>query len=603
MLLHTLLAVAPLLHSDPRVTTEQIEPLRAVPRDAFVVLSCAPLDAMRADAARNAWSQFFHDESMSGAWKKLEGLHEKVAKHEPNLDPKKFFESIHGRIAGFARAGDEGALQFGFVIEPGAQHADFDAALAGLIGRVGAELERTTANRAGVELAFYAKPETSTAPANSKRHHDPDQFATFTVGGFTVCLCGTDRENLVELANGMVDRIHGSDPSGGLDSSAALAAARKNAGSNGRIECFVDLATVMSKFVHKSKDDAKSQKLLDALGVNELRWAYASGDFGAGEDLDLSIDVKLPEKGAIADWIQCLKPYNAPFALALPRDSERISLANIDLYGLWKSVWTTMSELEPTKTKQARASLDAETKMLGGVDLEKDVISQITGDFATFDVTVPAGEWKTSAMLPSEIGDAKTKEKLDSIGGTVGSAFLIGLRDSSAVEALVEKLLAMAGMSEKLDSEEVAGTEVHFVEMPMGKISWCFVGQGACISVYPTAMKALLEHLAAKTSPSVLDNARFQPVLAKHKDASIVSVCGTPETLKMLGHSMDAMHALGATLHGAEGNDEDSDDEGFDAIQGFTWPSAAVIDRYFKGTMVSTVRLKDGALRVNFSTR
>jgi hypothetical protein len=602
MLLTALLLSTSLWTSPSRPVAGENDPLHAAPKDALVVLRCSALDGFRADGEKNAWCKFLHDPAFAPAWTALTN-HLEAARRDSGIDLRSLASAVHGRVVGFLRRGaSEGEFQVGLLVEPGGKREQFDLLVAPLLAKAANGAELSKRSHADVEVAIYSRTKTA-----SKHGHD-FSFAVFDCDAFKAVVASSTAESTFELARDVIERLRGNDPSGGIDSNAEFLDARKSAGSTGRIEAFVDLHAVIGVSQRKHPSSEKDRKVMSALGVDEMRWIHATCDFGEGEDLDLGVEVKLPEQGGIGRALGCLQPFDRGFARSVPRDAIAFSLFGLDVPALWDSIFATVGEIAPEEAKEAKEQVAMQGQALG-LDFEKDLIRQFSGKFAQFEIEVPAGEWKALDAVTSDAGVDPEKVAAAS---SVGRAYVVGFKDPLAVEGFVESVLGMLGMAERLDSEKVDGETVQFIDAPpLGKVSWCFLDDRAVVSLYPTALRAALAQVAKKDSPSVLDNPRYAPQLARYSSAFGLTVAGTPETLKAIGAGIALVKSIGPAVAMQAIVDENSSEHGgrkhhddaLEILSRIDWPSADSIDRWFRGSTVFALRRQGGVLRINLSAR
>lgn len=587
LLLHLSVGLSFACSPSPAPAADASRLVRASPAESVAWLGLSDLDGLRAQGKQNAWFQMLHDAEFDPMWG---WFHEQMGEGDlpEGLDPLAILDSIHGSTAIFVTPAAEGSDQplgaIGVLIEPGKDRAAYDAHVAKIIAAIEKDATRSSDSYAGVQLTLF---ETQDDPPDG-----PQLLVYSEADGLSSWVFGASRESALSAAHGVLDRAKGQAAGAGIAANPQFAAARQSAGDPtrpARIEGFVDLATLIELAQLEDPPDADDQKLMDTLGVQEMRWAYASCDIGEGESMSMRFALSLPQKGALARWLECLKPISRDFAKVMPRDSASISLFHLDIWGLWESIWATMSQIDPEKTKKHRDEFTAMQQSMGGLDLEGDLLKQLTGDIAAFEVKVPDEEWKAALGELVEAGD-EAEQKLAGVP-RIGQAWVIGVRDAEAIEGFLDTVLGMIGMQEALDTDEIEGHPVTQLALPTGAtLSWCFDAQRAIFSNYPTALRAALAQVRKPDAGSALDSPRFKPYIESNKDACGLTLAGSAETAKS---ALGGFAMLGSIAGG--GGSPDSD---FPPT-----PAPEVADRYLKGTLVWAMVHKAGLLEIELSAR
>jgi len=537
--------------------------------------------------------------------------------------------SVHGAAAAFGvmqHAHEEPVI--GVLVDPGEPRGPFEDLVAKFLdGRKhDSGTVATSEDYAGVELRTFektseAKPEKE-SPKHPPKHAKEDEeeqdsegedepapergpethhFAYFEIGGVAAFVEAPDRERLLETAHGVVDRASGKDASAGVEGAPSLAQARSSVAKPGRVELFLDLAAVVELAKAEKPPKEDEEKILARLGVDGLRWLYASADLGKGEDVSLDLSAKIPEKGYLRDWIGFLGKAPKEFAALAPRDSTAISIASYDVFGLWQSAWKFAAEVDEEGTQQARSQMEAGLAQVGAGDLEKSLLSQIDGRFLSFNVAIPEDEWKAQipgamqAPIESGTGGSGTG---GAGAGHQGSTMVFGLRDVSAVSRFVEETLKGIGAFDSVKTEDFQGNMLYEFSAGGGPgFHWGFLKQGIAVSQSPTALRAAFRMEGAERKDSALEKASFKPLYDAHADAGVLGLATTADSLKsglLAVQAMRAVVGMNAMMTG-----KGAADDGPLAHL----PSAAAIDRHFKGTTASTVSRSGGVLHLQLYCR
>ena len=602
---------------------------RAVPKDAVLLVQATKLDALRADFLASAWFGFYQDDEMKalrGSIDRLFALAEKNAEgkgksleDEIGVDPWAFLESLHGSIALFASM-EKGQPKpaLGFLFEPGAEKGKFEDLFAKFQEKEEKDRIRSSAEYGGVELAVYERDPKAESHEKAEKHEkgekdekDEDDeeadekdsssgmaFSTyFDAGAWAGMIAANSREELLETVHGMIDRMSGKDPAGGLEGNEAVKSARASVSAPGRIEAFVDLSQIVSKLREEDPPSDEAKRVLDALAIDDLRWAYLTADVGAGEKLRAEASLRLPESGYLREWIGCLGPFPREMAGLAPRASTSISLAQFDVWAMWQSVWKMMGEIDAEKTQKARDQMTTTLQQMGGLDLEKGFLSQFDGRFLSFNVPVPHDEWRAAMPIPCP------EDPKDAPNDAAGSAMVIGLRDTTAVSGFVKGIMTAIGIYPQVETEEFQGTTIYKLKSGSGSgAEWAFTKKNTAVySQFPTALRAALRMEGAEAKDSALEIEGFKPLYASNANACVLGLASTAESLKsglmalqfmapFIGQGM----AEGYQKAGGEGELENPLEH---------LPSAAAVAKHFKGTIVTSVTRKSGVLHLQVASQ
>ncbi len=553
---------------------------RAVPKDALFFVQLKGLESLRADFEAGSWYGFYQDEDMKGlrGWiaKAIADKGGDKKEGALDIDPWAFLQSVHGSVALF------GVVQstvkepsIGILIDPGEPRAAFD----GMLTKI-AEYWKKKRTASGEDYSGVAMQVIQKAPAaeGDAPAQDAKEFtALFDVSGATCIVLADSREELIGTAHGIVDRFRAKDSAAGIDGSALLAEARASAAKPGRFEAFGDLSKLTEAARTKAAKDEKNSKVLDALGVDGLRWLYATGDVGKGETVSFDVTAKIPEKGYLHDWAGLLGKVSRDLAGKAPRESAAIALYQFDVWGLWQSAWKLYAEIDSAAAAKAKEAMDSGLEQYSAGDLEKDFIAQFDGRFLSFEVPVPAAE-SSAAGKPAAAG--------------LGSATLIGLQDAQVVSEFLDEIVKGIGMSEMVKTEDYQGTKVHAFSMGPGvSMQWAFTKNAMILAQLPTAMHEAVRMQSAEKKDSALEKDVFKPLFDAHADASALSLAATPEVFKM---TLAAFKQMSGMLAQATG--------GADSPLRFL-PGPESVDRHFKGTMVSCLTRSGSVLHLQFFSR
>lgn len=577
MLLPLFATVLPTLSGAANVAEADL--LRLVPRDAFLVARTAPLDTLRADLASNAWWQLLHDPAFQPLCSKFDEMHGEIARELDGFDPRDLLASVHGQVAFYVLTdADFDEPSFGLLVEPGADAEPFRKLQATLRTKIGAHADAKTANHAGVGYELLVE-RSSGAAGDAPADDDANTLAFVEYSGVVAWLADDDEAGARAAAQGLIERLQGRAPAH-FGQHPGLIAARSRTHGPTRAEFFLDLATISRKIASEAGSGTTEARLVRELGLDRMEWLHARADVGVGENLDLEIAVKLPSDGGITTWLGALRAPNPKFLAKIPQGVGGFGAGGFDLPRLWNDAWASFQRIDAKNAATARQQMQVAAQSFTGLDVERDVISQFTGDYAHFAVDVPAEE--VSALLGvTKAADASGKPN----GRAFGEVHVIGLRDPLAFEATLDGLIERFGAAEMIGEEEVAGHEVYFLELgEHARFSWSFGDDCVFLSPSQTAMTTALEHAAKPDAANVAQDPRFAKMIDQEKDAIAFSIASTPATLSSLATVLE----LVADMQPGVPTLED-------------WP--ATVESYFKGNLTSSVRIANGELRVQLRAR
>ncbi len=557
--------------------------LQAVPAEALVVVSTAPWDEIRERSRENAWVGFFGDPRWDEAKALLEEhllarLSDEAALW--SLDALTLLGSIHGASAFFVR-GVQAQPELGLLIETGEPRAAFDEHWKGLLERLPPGVERTNHSVGDLELSLL-------------RGKGAGEVAVlFDAGDLVGVLAGPKAEPLAVLACEIVARRRGAEGAPGFAAHTGLLEARGAAGATPALSCFLDTDRLLDSLQSAERAralaegrvlDEEDLRGLEALGLTDLDWLYAEADVGAGEQLDLTLRIDLPACSLLTDLLRFLGPLPLDMLPLMPADSTSVGLSNYDLSSAFVAFKDFLAEWYPTAAEELEGGLVSLAEEFE-IDLEKDVLDQLSGRFGSFEMPVPARE----AMGP--FGFAAT-------GMSRGTAMIFGLVRPEEVAETVEHVIAIFGVDELLESEEVEGTEVRTLAFGPLRVSWAFLEHELVFSMFPTALRAVLERAAKDGWPTVISNDKFTQALKTFAgEASVASLGDTRSTLEATLEGLRFAQGIGATAWKMGGEPVPT------AFAELVLPEPEIAAEYFEGTTTFALSLRGQFLEARFAAR
>lgn len=576
--------------------------LGAVPKEALVCVSVRDIDGLRASWQENAWHKFFADEAFAPLREQLQSLMEDASK-EAEFELDEALDALHGSMVGFMMmSGDDATM--GYLIDPGSSAEKARSLYKKAIGSPSLQRESRTETYKGVALHFATMPDRARTEAaaiaaeatelpGGTREESPeaaakpaqvvgDPLVVFDTGRVLGFLFGSQSVDLVPSVHGLIDRLQGNDTNASLASSPRFADARKSVSTPGRIELYVDARNIYEMALRESTDNPDEKRIMDLLGLEQLTFAYATADIGTGEKAWFEAALHVPEKGYLRSFLNCLGRYPRELARNMPGDSMNVNFYGLDLPKLWATAWSFVKEVDPEAHDEARGQLTGASGMFG--DVEHEVLLQLTGRFGMCSSPVPAAEW-TQANLAGVVDAAATPE-----GTLYGETYMIEIADTSVFSTALTRVLTATGMAEQLQTEDYQGTPISKFGDADGPVSveWAFRPKLAFVSMYPSALRAALRASAGEPKDTALENPLFKPLFDSRADAHFLSLANTGA---MMRGTLDMFGTLGVFM-------SMSLDGSWPAL-----PKGEIAGRYFKGTAISSVRLKGNTLTAETSMR
>ncbi len=582
--------------------------LALAPEDAVMVGSIPSFDAIRALAVTNDWWRLACDEELRPFVARVgelltESLQELGDDQEPAAeegavasdaeagseeisaeerilaDPAAWFRAVRGGALVYLASGGDQFGGFGLFADAGPEAAAFDELWQAVLTLARAESRESTQEYQGVELILL-EPEVV-------EEGDMVLAIFLEVEGVRGVVGGEERAFVLELAQGGIDRLLGKDPSRGFAACAALAEARASAPGGRQFELFTDVGSFVrlaqaeearervaaGEDAEPIEEDLQMQQFLERLGLTTMRYAYAAGAIGAGERLDLGLSLHLPE-GSVLQRISALARPVARELLALaPADAASASFGALDLSGLWHLVRGVVGELGPDMLTQFDAGVAA-FEAATSLRLEQDLLQQFSGDLAVITVPIPVSE--IPAELTAEL-DGEDVELFDE-----GSATVLRVEDGSALEEIVGRLLALAGLAPMVEREEYQGHSVHTLEMEGTGLHWCFTDEYMVVAQSPTPLRTVLARIGVEDLPSLLSDERYRALHEENARSVVLALSDAralAETLLQAGPFFLDQFAVAAE----DAQDEESAAELEELLE--LLPDASLVARYIEGAL------------------
>jgi hypothetical protein len=586
----------PLLFTSQGTAVPTNDPLlRAVPKDAVFVASIPRVAELRARAAENAWVKMLRDPLLAPMWQSLSGEGSELSVMELGR-----LDGVLAELDGlcvFVEPGPDG-VEIGLLLAPGPERAELDRWLDHLMPGRGV-VDRAAQD--GLEIEVRELEDSGSAT----------HLAHLELAGLSAWLQGAGRARVLERAREVAARWNSAPGSECILASERLADARRDAGARPAIELYADLGAIVQRAIEEDPPDETGAKILAAIHVQGLSWARGGFDVGAGERFDLELAAKLPDQGFLRTWAGFLGPAPKGLARRIPRDVSSVSLGRIDLNGIYRSVLAMLEEAAPAQFQEMRAGVEMLNQSIG-VDIEADILDQLTGDYASFVLAEPqtAGEGELHSGMALGLTGMILPRGMMTLATT---AYMIGLKDPGIVEQAFSDLLATAGVGE-VDVTEHGDFEVSSIpiEGDFGP-RWAFLDDHVLVAVSDGPIDAALGMHAESAPPSVLDHPLLRPALDGSAGEACVSVADTRAWVRTMIALFTADSRAFAEFEVSveeevEGGTPVYDVEGVDAStpdapEATKKPELAGLARHFSGVLVSTIGTRGGVARLRFYGR
>lgn len=598
---------------DTKPAAPPLDLLRAVPKDVWGFAALRDLDGLRADFEKHAVRGLYMDpdSSVLRDWFEQEFAKETSTKDPKSAEVKRlaldFLASVHGSMALCmtppAQGTEPDAL---FLVDPGTPRAGFEKVFDDFLEHMTKETVATTSTYEGVELHISEDKRSDAAKASPAKGMNAG--VVFDAGTFAGMSIAHGRERALELAQAAIDHLHGKAAGETIAANPRYLATNSGVSARGRLEMFLDLESFLPVVLAKEapRNGPEQKQILESLGMTQLGWAILAADIAPGEAVRVEMALALPEKGLLYDLLGLFGQLPMDAARALPKESQGVTLYSIDVPGLWKWIFEFVKQVNPEAGEMTQAQLAAAGQALGGIDIEKDLVAQLTGEFGTNLIDVPGEEWMDAngaAGVEEDEGDEggesgdegqMSAPAIEPPKGTLlGNAWWIGLRDAKTFRGTLENVLDATGMSEQIETEEFQGQTIWTLPLPTGAgFSFACTSKGFVLSQYPTALRSLLRMDGAQSKDSVLERDSFKPLFAENREAGMLSVTHTASMLKTIWGALE-MATVQMGRRGAAGVG--------DLLQHL--PPIEVIERHFQGTATSAVRRKGNVLQLRMSMR
>jgi hypothetical protein len=553
--------------------------LEAVPSSAQVVLIVDDFPTLWRNAKASAWADVLRAPEFAPLWARIVEPFEEAVLPLPELPADELFGglgSVLFYLDGLGRDMDSG----GIVVRLGPDSAPLRAALRKSITALP---ERST--HEGLELYALEGFSEDTAIFEWR-------------DGFAMTGSGASREDTLRCVSELARRLEHGEP----DSSFAVRLGERRTTAPGAFELYVDLRSLTAD--ERPTTNESEKRLWEAFGLDGLGWAGLRASLGEGVQSEVLGWIDVPSKGLLARWAACARPAPVELARFAPANAVEVAVFGFDATSAWRALRAELTATYPDADKKLQQGLDAGEAALG-IDLERDAIEQLTGEFAEIlvPVQIPEGD-------PFAWGIAVTPMMLAFSGipgSSPGSAMVVGLRATEPVEHLFEKMVEVSGSGEEMEDEQVGE---HWMTTLAAKgvpwqPSWAFVDGALIVSLHAEPVRALLRQTNEDAPPSWLEAEGHRKALGDFEPAFASTLAGMGPWLEAeIAAPFDSVAHLLAQIAGADGGGEPTQETQIAAeMLALAKALPSLIEQHLHGALRTVVWIEGDSLRSRFWSR
>jgi hypothetical protein len=316
-----------------------------------------------------------------------------------------------------------------------------------------------------------------------------------------------------------------------------------------------------------------------------MEWMYGSVSFGEGERSDWEFVAPYGEETLLGGLLSHFGEADASLLAAVPATASAGTVVSFDVSGCADWAMGLVRETSEEAYQEAQAALGAVTEM-GGIDVMGDVVHNMTGQFLWF--TAPSAE----------------ANELYEMTGMQASTLVASVEETDPLLDMIELLLDMSGMGAMVETETapIAGDEdgMEVWRMDPGIGTEIAVATGAkrlALSTDPDGFEAYLARAGGDESTATMLADEALAAAAAGLSGSMISAQTTSSAADALRASMDAFESISAAHPDGEVS------AGMRSLADSVDRIAALMDRYFDGTVASQVGVAGGRIRYVTRTR
>ncbi|MCP5020648.1 MAG: hypothetical protein GY930_02630, partial [bacterium] len=510
MLLNTILALVPLVHTPPAPIPQDASPSLAwaVSDNALAGVYWSDPKGFVANKQKSAWVDFFKD----ARWLEVEGMDELFFEEEGEL--LALTKTIWDLLAGSRELvlwAEESAY-----INP-----NIYVAFQTTDGAIEAAVAQPNELWNGTKVTVDGYPIVA-----------EELFALTWKDGLCVLHIGDDAGESAADIISVLQKVKAANKPAGLFESTPVGSDRRAGG----IEAIFNLNGVLDMFPEGDNDiDSIPPGMLAE--IRSIGWAYMSLTVGAGQAADMNLVMPFAEDGYIAKFLSFASDAGTENFKRVPADAYGAFVCNFDIAGAAHWIIEELTEAGILSEGEFEQAMQTAEETVGFHPFE-DLLNYANGEMIQI-------------LFPAAEGDYPLQ-------GVIGGSYGLMLAVVDSVEEVDASLAGLAEFaSAMLEVEEIEatwGTKWIVNAMEMMEIEFGYTSSDLFINCIPGAVEKMEAHRAAgPEAPNLLTNATAKSVLNEIKGltASIYSTAGMAEQLSQtfrMQFLMDPEMAEGMTF-------------------------------------------------------
>ena len=468
--------------------------LSAVPENAWTLVHCPNVAALRTRAEANDWYRLLGSPQGESIWEELE----REFRHSTHSDLDGVLpvaEALTGEAVFF----DTGSVA-GFVAEAPGSPQDLTGRMRGWLPEGDAARRTFTLGAAVVEMVAW--PDEQEGWRGRAGHfaafvEHPDALAIFS---------GDDAASLTAVLNASVGGL-------GTERRVPLVSAYlDDGGAAGGIGVFVDFTPLIAP-TEEALREALDGVLPDPrglLGLEEGVWLHAETDFFPGTRVQGSARLHLPEDTLIARLADTWTPLPRTLPAELPNGIWALNAWNWDMKRFYR---LAREAYEEAGRGEGLAPVDEGLQAaegLSGVDPIVDVLDQLSGVFAFYAVEPPEDDGRS---------------ELDAMDFLASMGLYFGVLDGDAFLTVFETLFDSGGLQSVFDLEDIAGVDAYVISQSSDGIDGglAFLPNAFVVGPARRVLERAVQALMGVPEASLAAGSRMQAVVDENAGACAFS--------------------------------------------------------------------------------
>ncbi len=494
MLLHTILALVPLVHTPPAPIPQDASPSLAwaVSDTALAGVYWSDPKGFVANKQKSAWVDFFKD----ARWLEVEGVDDMLSEEE--REALALTKTIWDVLAG----SQELVL---WMEESDYINPNIYVAFQATDGAIEAAIAQPNALWQGTKVTVDGHPIVA-----------DELFALTWENGLGVLHIGDDAGESAADIIAVLQRVQATDKPAGLFVSTPVGSDRHPGG----LEVIFNINGVLDMFPEGDDDIASIPPGILA-EIRSIGWMYMSLTVGAGQTADMNVVMPFAEDGYIAKLLSFASPANTESFKRVPADAYGAFVGNFDIAGATYWVLEELMGADVLSEEDFEGAMQMAEETVGFHPFE-DLLNYTSGEM--IQILFPAAE----AKYPMQAG----------IGGTYG-LMLAHVDSVEEVHASLASLSEFASTMLKVEETEATwGTKWVVDAMEMMEVEFGNTASDLFINFVPGALERLEAHrVEGSEAPNLLSDPNAKSILNEVKGLT-ASVYRTAGMVDQVSQSM-----------------------------------------------------------------